>query len=65
MPCFKSSVLENEVNFQQTARSMHVGGVFTMRLDGSAHFVGDNIFQKSGVNYTNQQYKEEIGTEGL
>lgn len=44
MPCYSSSnFLENEVNFQQTARSAHVGGVNVGFMDGGVKFISNNI----------------------
>jgi len=44
MPCFSSSnFLDNEVNFQQTARSMHAKGVNVLYLDGGVKYVSNNI----------------------
>ncbi|MCA9039524.1 MAG: DUF1559 domain-containing protein [Planctomycetaceae bacterium] len=63
MPCFASSVIENEVNFQQTARSMHQAGVFVMKLDGSAHFIGDGILPEIWSKLHNRNTKEKIGDE--
>jgi prepilin-type N-terminal cleavage/methylation domain-containing protein/prepilin-type processing-associated H-X9-DG protein len=43
MPCGSDSVNGIEITSQATARSMHPGGVNLLMLDGSAHFVSDNI----------------------
>lgn len=43
LPCYQSPNPLEEVNIQATARSLHPGGVFVMMLDGSAHFVSDNV----------------------
>ena len=44
MPCYSArGSLETEVNFQATARSMHPGGVHVLLLDGSAHFLANNV----------------------
>ena len=43
MPCFTASNPSLEVNYQATARSMHPAGVHVLTLDGSAHFVSDNV----------------------
>ena len=44
MPCYSSpGSLETEVNFQATSRSMHPGGVHILMLDGSAHFLANNV----------------------
>jgi len=44
MPCFSSSnPLDNEVNFQQTGRSMHPVGVHALYLDGSVSYISNNI----------------------
>ncbi len=43
MPCFSSPFIYAEVNFQATARSMHPEGVNLLLLDGSVHYVSDNI----------------------
>ena len=43
MPCLASSNPYNALNYEATARSMHPGGVFVLTLDGSTHFVSDNV----------------------
>ncbi|QDU81272.1 hypothetical protein Pla110_30130 [Polystyrenella longa] len=63
MPCYASSVIEDEVNFQQTARSMHAAGVYVMYLDGSAHFKGDQIYPEIWSKLHNRNNKEFIGDE--
>ncbi len=40
MPCSANVI---PANHQATARSLHPGGVHVLMLDGSAHFVSDNI----------------------
>ena len=46
MPC--STI--NEMNIQQTMRSTHQGGVFTVFVDGSVHFINDDIDTDPGQN---------------
>ncbi|MES2793113.1 MAG: DUF1559 domain-containing protein [Planctomycetota bacterium] len=43
MPCYRSANPLEEINIQATSRSQHSGGVYTLMLDGSAHFVSDNV----------------------
>ena len=43
MPCFSTSNRYNEVNYEATARSLHPAGVHVLTLDGSVHFVSDNV----------------------
>jgi len=43
MPCFASPDPLSELNAQATSRSMHPGGVQVLTLDGSVHFIQDNI----------------------
>lgn len=43
MPCYAPGDIVSEVNAQATARSMHAGGVNVLLLDGSAHFVADEV----------------------
>jgi hypothetical protein len=43
MPCFSNVNNGIEIAVQATARSMHPLGVHILMLDGSAHFVSDNI----------------------
>jgi prepilin-type N-terminal cleavage/methylation domain-containing protein len=43
MPCFSSSNLYSEVNLEATSRSLHPAGVHVLTLDGSVHFVSDNV----------------------
>lgn len=43
MPCFSSGDLRAEVNYEATARSMHPGGIHALTLDGSVHFISDNV----------------------
>ena len=42
MPCF-SGAPGTEINAQATARSLHPSGVHVLMMDGSAHFISDNI----------------------
>ncbi|MAT16651.1 MAG: prepilin-type cleavage/methylation domain-containing protein [Planctomyces sp.] len=65
MPCYSGGLLENEVNFQQTARSMHTAGVFTLRLDGSVHWVGDGITPEIWAKLHNRNTREIIGDDDL
>lgn len=39
----KMGCIERTGNTQQTARSMHNGGVFASFVDGSVHFISDNV----------------------
>jgi len=43
MPCSSNFINGFETTFQATARSMHPHGVNLVMLDGSAHFVSENI----------------------
>jgi hypothetical protein len=43
MPCYGAWDFYTDVNYEATSRSMHVGGVQTLTLDGSVHFISDNI----------------------
>lgn len=43
MPCFSSSNPLIELNYEATSRSQHPGGVHVLTLDGSAHFISDNV----------------------
>jgi prepilin-type N-terminal cleavage/methylation domain-containing protein len=43
MPCASDVVNGLEATIQATARSMHPNGVHVVMLDGSAHFVSENI----------------------
>jgi prepilin-type processing-associated H-X9-DG protein len=43
MPCASDIVNGLEATIQATARSMHPNGVHVVMLDGSAHFVSENI----------------------
>jgi prepilin-type N-terminal cleavage/methylation domain-containing protein len=43
MPCASNQVNGFETTIQATARSMHPNGVHLVMLDGSAHFVSENI----------------------
>jgi prepilin-type N-terminal cleavage/methylation domain-containing protein len=47
MPCETNSP---EANHQATSRSMHPNGVHVLTLDGSAHFIGENIFPQIWQN---------------
>lgn len=43
MPCHSNVNHGIEISVQATARSMHPTGVHVLMLDGSAHFVSDNV----------------------
>lgn len=43
MPCFGTSHPLFGVNYQATARSLHTAGVEVLMVDGSVHFVSDNV----------------------
>jgi hypothetical protein len=43
MPCQVSKANGIEVSIQATSRSMHPLGVHILMLDGSAHYISDNI----------------------
>jgi prepilin-type N-terminal cleavage/methylation domain-containing protein len=43
MPCSSQSLNGFELSTQSTARSMHPSGVHVSMLDGSAHFVSENV----------------------
>jgi prepilin-type N-terminal cleavage/methylation domain-containing protein len=43
MPCQVNTVNGIELALQATARSMHPAGVHILMLDGSAHYISDNI----------------------
>jgi prepilin-type N-terminal cleavage/methylation domain-containing protein/prepilin-type processing-associated H-X9-DG protein len=43
MPCQVENTNGIELNAQATARSLHPGGVHVLMLDGSAHFVNENV----------------------
>jgi prepilin-type N-terminal cleavage/methylation domain-containing protein/prepilin-type processing-associated H-X9-DG protein len=43
MPCTSQSVNGFELSVAATARSMHPNGVHVLMLDGSAHFVSENV----------------------
>ena len=43
MPCQVSKATGIEVSIQATSRSMHPMGVHILMLDGSAHYISDNI----------------------
>lgn len=43
MSCYQSGNPLEEVNIQATSRSRHPGGVMVLMLDGSGHFVSDNV----------------------
>lgn len=43
MPCFGSPHPLFGVNYQATARSLHPAGVEVLMVDGSVHFVSDNV----------------------
>lgn len=43
MPCFGTPHPLFGVNYQATARSLHAAGVEVLMVDGSVHFVSDNV----------------------
>ena len=43
MPCCASPNPYVELNYESTARSMHPAGIHALTLDGSVHFVSDNV----------------------
>lgn len=43
MPCEVNTANGVEVAIQATSRSMHPGGVHILMLDGSAHFINENV----------------------
>ena len=54
MPCASDIIVNGlEATIQATARSMHPNGVHVVMLDGSAHFVSENINSAdSGPTFT-------------
>lgn len=55
MPCQLNSV---PANHQATARSMHSGGVQVLMLDGSSHFVNENVSPDIWHNMHNKEITE-------
>lgn len=43
MPCYNTANPIEDISIQATSRSMHPSGVLVLMLDGSAHFIGDNV----------------------
>lgn len=43
MPCFGGPDPLTAVNYEATSRSLHPAGVHVLTLDGSVHFVSDNV----------------------
>jgi prepilin-type N-terminal cleavage/methylation domain-containing protein len=43
MPCHSGMAVDDDVNYEATSRSMHFAGVHVLTLDGSVHFVSDNV----------------------
>ena len=51
--------------WQQTARSMHVGGVFTCFCDGSVHWISDFVQLGTGPNNLGVWDKLNLSNDGL
>lgn len=58
MPCYQSSNPLEEINIQATSRSRHPGGVMVMMLDGSGHFVSDNVSADVWLYMHKRDHKE-------
>jgi prepilin-type N-terminal cleavage/methylation domain-containing protein len=62
MPCLVNTENGIEISAQATARSMHPTGVHVLMVDGSAHFVSDNVDPQI---WTNMHSKDMSGAFNL
>lgn len=60
MPCYKSTNALEDISIQATSRSKHPSGVLVMMLDGSGHFVGDNVDSDVWLKMHKRDYTGEL-----
>jgi len=60
MPCYKSTNALEDISIQATSRSKHPSGVLVGMLDGSVHFVGDNVDSDVWLKMHKRDFEGEL-----